>query len=167
MPFGKPQMLSHTERLTRFKLPTRIRSAVGTADEFGARLLLADRVAALPGVTVVDNKCNNGSLFVRLLLAPNCMRNFEAAVGLSFAEISRDGIFVCGLRSWDRHQVLSRGWGKLQNRNMLIFLPRDERELEVCWSILGRAFDHLTAEAESQSRLPVLLADVPRLWHHA
>ena len=160
--FGIPQMLSHTERLTRFKLPTRIRSTFGTADEFGVRLLLADRIATLPGVTVVDDKCGNGSLFVRILLAPNCIRNSEAAAGLSFAEISRDGILVYGLRSRDKHQVLSRGWGKLQNRNMLIYLPRDQRELEVCWSILNRAFDHLTAETEGQSRPPVFLADVPR-----
>ena len=155
-------MPGHRDRGIRFKLPTRIRSLMKLVDGFTPRLLLADRIAAMPGVTVIDNDSDKGPMVVRVMLTRSADSSHTTAGEQPFAEISRDGIVVYGLRSWDKHQVLCRGWGKLRNRGVLLFLPRDERELEICWSILSRAYDHLTAESAARSRHLVPMAGLPR-----
>jgi hypothetical protein len=56
---------------------------------------------------------------------------------------SNDGIEIFRLDRWTKHQVISRGWGKLTARDVLVFLPRTNRELETVWKIVQRAYDNL------------------------
>lgn len=146
----------------RFSLPTRIRSTVESADSFTPRLQLADRIAGLPGIAVIDSDGDKGPFVVKLLLATPGGSPGARAEQRPFAEISRDGIAVYGLRSWDKHQLLSRGWGRLQKHNVLLFLPRDERELDICWSIIQRAYESLTDLSAVRSARARFLADLPR-----
>ena len=150
------------ERRSRLKLPTRIRSAVESSHEFAPRLNLADRIAALPGVSVTEADCDAGLYAVQLVLITPSDANLTSEKSTLFAEIGRDGIVLHGLSGWDKHQVLSSGWGKLRKRHVLLYLPRDERELEVGWTILRRAYDCLLDLSTDPSRHNIYIADMPR-----
>lgn len=105
----------------RLRLPARSRANRFTHNDEGLTTVLAERVAAMP----------DG--------------------GAGICSVGGDTISVWGLDPVSRHQVLSRGWGKLGRQEVLLFLPRDEEELEICWSILSYAY--LTA-AHADSRPP-------------
>jgi hypothetical protein len=84
--------------------------------------------------------------------------------GAGICCVSNDTVSVFGLDLAIRHQVLSRGWGKLSRNEVLLFLPRDEEELEICWEILSYAH---RAAADADDRSPVAGApawsgDLPR-----
>ena len=80
-----------------------------------------------------------------------------------FCSNGSDGIFVHGLTDWDRHQVGLRGWGRLKGHGVLLHLPRDSDELEVCWNLLRRAYESLRADlARLGPTRPVWPYDMPR-----
>lgn len=132
-----------SQRRIRFKLPTRIRTARGFSRGFSPRPSLEDRIAKLPGVNVADCETDKGSDIVRVNLTLPADGETASHDHEPFADIGRDGVAVHGLGRAEKHQILSRGWGKLRKRDVLIYLPRDERELEICWSIIRRAYDRL------------------------
>jgi len=132
-----------------------------STDEFAPRLLLAHRIAELPGAKVVDIDNNGGPFTVQVYLTPGAEKNAGASSDRLFAQISHDGIVVNGLQNSDKHQVLSRGWGKLRKRAVVLYMPRNLQELEICWEILQRAFYRLSESGENAS-LPVFVADFPR-----
>lgn len=144
-------MPKRSERPTRFSLPNRIRTALKPADNFTPRLSLADRIAELPGVAVVESDRDAAPYTVRVMLERQSNAAAAPVEQIQFADISREGIVVRGLSSWDKHKALSSGWGKLRERDLLIFLPRDDRELEVCWTIIKRAYDYLVGMSNHRS----------------
>lgn len=154
-------MPPRAERRARLKLPTRIRSAVESSQGFAPRLSLADRIAGLQGVNVTEGDCDAGLYAVRVVLTAPMDAKLAPEKLTLFAEISRDGIVLHGLSGWDKHQVLSSGWGKLRKRHVVLYLPRDERELEVCWTILQRAYDCLLDLSTDPSRYNTYIADLP------
>jgi hypothetical protein len=68
--------------------------------------------------------------------------------------IGYNGISLPGLTDPERHQVLSRGWGRLDRQRVLLYLPRDESELAICWSILYRAYNSIINSPEQMSASP-------------
>ena len=128
--------------LTRLTLPIRIRAKKVDPDGLRARLELADRIATFAGVSTEDHDAT----------VPRSVDVFLQAQGESahrqspdvlLCTINCEGIWVYGLDDSDRHQILLRRWGRLQANGVLLFLPRDDEELEVCWTILQRAFRRL------------------------
>jgi len=147
----------------RFSLPARVRTRKPTQVDFSSRLALADRIADLPGIHTVEHIDGSLPCSVDVYLSGPDGPARKPTTSTLLCNISREGICVQGLADWDKYQVLCRGWGKLQQNRVLIHLPRDSGELEVCWTILERAFDSLTKPMEprvaikKQSRL-----DLPR-----
>lgn len=138
----------------RFRLPARIRTSIRPLPDFRPRLSLVDRIADMPGVVATEDSGSTVPRCVRVFLRPEVTSAKDRAPDRLFCEISLDGILVHGLKSWDKHQVLSRGWGRSKKRNVLLHLPRDETELDVCWLILQRAYDFLIhAPAVLETRL--------------
>lgn len=116
----------------QLRLPVRSRAHRLNPENDDMRAVLARRVAAMPGG------------------------------GAGICSVGSDAVSVCGLDPAIRHQVLSRGWGKLRGREVLLHLPRDEQELEICWKILCYA-----NRAETHTDDPQLTARVlPRLRVH-
>lgn len=135
----------------RFLLPARVRAKKVPEDGFSCRLALADRIAELPGIHTVDQSHDTLPCTVHVHLGNplRVARNQQAPRLL--CSISRDGIGVHGLADWEKYQVLCRAWGKLQIDCVLIHLPRDGGELEVCWNIIQRAYRALTEASDEVS----------------
>lgn len=132
------------ERPDRFRLPARIRASSAPQDEFSCRLALADRIAALPGIVTEDDPCDTlpSRASVYLQFTNRSPRRYLQRALL--CTISCGGVELFGLDTWGKQQVLSAGWGSLQRDYVLLYLPRDEQELEVCWDILRRTYQNIS-----------------------
>jgi hypothetical protein len=137
----------------RFVLPTRIRSRLGPSTGYAARALLADRIGGLPGIRISQDAAGQAPGIVASYAPKSRVRSTE----VSFCRIAANGISVQGLNDAERYHVLSRGWGRLENRNMLLFLPRDDDEFDVSWYILRHAYEAVS----SPSATPVQAARAP------
>jgi len=128
---------SETDRL---RLPPRPRINLGPDGNGAARYRLAERIAGLPRVHTVEEPDGilPGKVAVYVHAAGAARRQHESPI--SFCDITSSGISLEGLDDAERHQVLSRGWGRLENHRMQLFLPRNDGELDVCWRILYRAY---------------------------
>jgi hypothetical protein len=156
-------MATPVQETGRMHLPARIRLRTTPENGFSSRLALAHRIAELPDTQTVENGADTLPCCVEVYLRrqPESLRKQQAP--LLLCSISSAGVVIRGLCNRDKHQVLSRGWGKLERDHVLIFLPRDEMELEVCWSILQRAYDSLSV---ASVRTPLMRTastwDLPR-----
>ena len=128
----------------RFVLPTRIRSKLGPDNDYAARIRLADQISKLPGVHTFEDALEASPSIVGVYFANSSRTSRRQHPAVLFCKIRCDGIRVEGLNDAARHQVLSRGWGRLENRSIQLFLPRDDDEFDVCWHILYRAYRAIT-----------------------
>jgi hypothetical protein len=149
-------MATSAREISRFILPFRVRVRQAPDDSMSARLSLADRIADLAGVETSEPEPASGSWAVDV-----CVRHPVAPLRkqrppMLLCRIASDGIVAYGLGNVDRHQVLSRGWGRLHRDGVLLFLPRGEDELETVWSILIRAYESL--KCASAAAIPVRTA---------
>lgn len=128
----------------RFVLPTRIRSKLGPDTGVAAQDLLADRIAGLPGLHTFEDPLEPSPCTVAVYLQTMSGRRRANATARLFCKIRGTGISVEGLDDAERHQVLSRGWGRLESRGIQLFLPRDDDEFDVCWNIVHRAYRNIS-----------------------
>ena len=148
--------------LTRLSLPTRIRSKKPSAQSLAARLALAERIAELPGTRTEDHEATlpcGVDVFLRVATyVPRLQR-----VDTLLCHVGADSVRVCGLSAWERHQVVLRGWGSLRRRDVMLHMPRDISELEVCWDVIQHAYDNLTdGTANAGPVHTVWQAELPR-----
>ena len=156
-------MATPAHELEHYHLPARIRAGKVSADGFSCRLVLADRIADLPGIDVVEESGDTLPRRVRVYLRARSTSLRKQQQALPFCTRSRDRITIHGLSEWDRHQVLRGGWGKLRQDHVSLFLPRNTEELEVCWDVLQRAFSNLsTALAKAPLVRQASWLDLPR-----
>jgi len=127
----------------RFRLPSRIRNSTRSLPGIRLRLVLADRIADMPGVTMIRNSGDTGAHDFRFLLRAGAGSAIDRTPDRMFCQVRLDGIVVHGLMPWDIHRVLSRGWGRSCGRDVMLHLPRHKGELDVCWLIVQRAYDCL------------------------
>ena len=132
-------MVARARESAGLKLPKRIRTIRGPNTEYAARFALADRIAELPSAQVVEDGPHPlpGSISVYLQLDNRPARKRSPAV--LFCRVDHTGISVEGLSDSERNHILCRGWGTLEYHRIKLFLPRDDSEVEICWSILYRA----------------------------
>jgi len=107
------------------------------------RLALAARIAELPGIATVDvpGDASPAAVEIHLQRPASSLRDQLAPILL--CRIDQAGIDVHGLDDRDHHQLLSRRWGRLGASYVQLWLPRDNEELEVCWSVVRRAYARL------------------------
>ena len=141
----------------RFDLPSRIRRKGECPNDLSACVTLADRIADLPGTVTEDHGSTLPcSIDVYLCVPGESVRKVKP--DLLLCNIGKDGVRVYGLSAWDRHLVALRGWGHLKGQGVHLHLPRDNEELEICWSLLQRAYG-LLADAAAAAR------PVRKVWH--
>lgn len=133
-------MVTPASERVRRQLPTRLRAKKNARDSLTVRLALADRIAALPGIETLEERPGAVPSRVDVYLRPPSASIRRRPEPVKLCTISRNGIAVCGLSDRDRYWVLSRGWGRLCQNGVNVFLPRDIEELEVCWTILEQAY---------------------------
>lgn len=155
-------MAAVLEEPVRFQLPARLRKPSAAEDSL-PRLALADRISALPGIRTVENGSGTLPCGVTVYLTRQGRALRKQLPPRILCEISKDGVSIYGLCNRDRHQVLSRGWGKLEQDRVRMFLPRDDAEMEVCWRILQRAYcSILDLSARSPSMRYPTFGELPR-----
>jgi hypothetical protein len=148
----------------RFCLPSRIRNMLAPESLPPASRELAKRFAGLPRAETSADELSTypGSLRVILHRHTPCDRNGSHSTLL--CRIGSDGIFVEGLSDEERRHVLARGWGLLENSCIRLFTPRSDEELEICWTILRRAYDAiLTAPVDTKTAPQVSVDDLPEV----
>ena len=137
-------MATPANHVPRFQLPARIRIGKPASEELSSRLALADRIADLAGVEAVE--CGENTLPRQIAIYVHRTTAGRTILGpraVLLCRLSADGIVVHGLDNWAKHQVVMRAWGRLLNERVSLFLPRDEDELETCWSIVRQAYDQV------------------------
>ncbi|NIV18695.1 MAG: hypothetical protein GWN47_09895 [Woeseiaceae bacterium] len=137
-------MAMPTRDISRFILPVRVRTRQAVENHISVRLALAGRMADLPEIETADHDPDGVSRSVDVFVRGPVRSIRKQRPPALLCRIAHDGIVVFGLGNSDRHQVLSRGWGRLHRDGVLLFLPRGEDELETTWSILLRAYRSLT-----------------------
>lgn len=143
----------------RLCLPSRIRDMLAPEPVPPASRELAKRFAGLPQAETAADELSSypGSLRVVLYRHTACGRNGSQSTLL--CRIGNDGICVEGLSDEERQHVLSRGWGLLENRCIRLFTPRSDEELEICWTILRRAYDSILAAPVDTKTAPQVSVD--------
>ena len=137
-------MTATVHKAGRFELTQRVRTEKTFANELETRLALIDRIAELPGIETRERRDGATSCQVDLYLRHNSTRRSKERQSASyFCSLSRDGLKIRGLDLWAQHQVVSRGWGKLSSDEVLVFLPRNRRELDTVWKVVQRAYENL------------------------
>jgi len=111
------------------------------------QLTLAERIAGLPGIEIVRQTDDGLAAEVAIYVLDG-----TTAEARLLCNLQTEGITVHGLDDWDRHQVVSRGWGKLTRDCVLLFIPRDDSEIDVCWDILKRAGNRLSHSSAVRTR---------------
>lgn len=162
-------MLNPAAKTGRFRLPRRIRTRQVGGDNVGSRLRLADRVSGLAGIHT--REAGEATLPCSVDVYVTHTVGGDLAETAALCRIRPDAILVHGLSFADKHQVLSRGWGSLELIGVSIPLPKDDEELDVCWSILLRAYEQLTsapaampeANAAVQAGCSEIFPNVPSL----
>jgi hypothetical protein len=145
-------MAAAAHEVKHYHLPARIRARKAHDDSFSCRLALADRIADLAGIQAVEDGDDVLPSRVTVYLrAPSASQRREHTA-LLLCRIGRDEIEIHGLDLGDRYRVLRAGWGRLRQDHVLMYPPRDQAELEVCWSVIQRAHRFLT-EASARSPL--------------
>lgn len=132
------------KKTTPFKLRARARNRKCQSNDIHFRMELIDRIAALRGVETIDHRVDTVPRQIDVYLkhdgADGARRTQSPPM---LCSLNSNGLMVSGLDRWARHHVASRGWGRPIFDQMLIFLPRDNKELDVVWKILRRAYDNL------------------------
>lgn len=122
-----------------FEVPPRARQPGLPHDSNQARILLAERIAELPGIRTVDNGPESLPSSVTVFLERDRRPARKRRPPLPLCVISRDGLSVHGLSLRDRQHLATQGWGTLSHERVRVFMPRDEHEVDVCWTILQHA----------------------------
>lgn len=152
-------MLNSEHPGSRLLLPPRAQIAAGTSQfSVRSRLDLAARIAELEWIEIVDVPSDTVPAAVEIFLQNPAVPLRKRQTPKLICRIDRTGIEIHGLSDRDRHHILSRRWGRLIFDAVQLYLPRDDNELETCWSVVKHAYDS-TIEAESASsaaRLPEL-----------
>lgn len=151
-------MTSLLQNEMKFQLPARIRIKSASREGYLARLLLADRIAELPGIETVETDAARLPGSITIHLVSDTARARKQKPPVLFCRISIEGINLQGLSDRDRYHVLARGWGTLAQDNVLVYLPQDEQELDVCWSIIQHAYNVLLGSPLESSPRPIVAA---------
>lgn len=145
-------MATTFQKPTPFKLRARIRNRKSLSNDLQMRMALIDRIADLRGIETVERRDDTAPCQVDVYLkrdAADRVRKTQSPPLL--CSLNCKGVFVSGLDRWEQHQVVSRGWGKLIFDQALVFLPRDNKELEVVWKIIQRAYGNLFVSPAEES----------------
>lgn len=132
-----------------FRLPPRVRFKPERESSSGPRLALADRIAGLRDIETIEYGND----------APPREAHFYLR-RRTLCSIQPHGITVHGLDNRDRNQVIAGGWGSLVGDRVLVHLPRDARELDVCWRIVCQAHESLTSATDR----PDQVHNAARIW---
>ncbi|MDH4055022.1 MAG: hypothetical protein OEW73_00810 [Gammaproteobacteria bacterium] len=145
-------MATAADHVRRLLLPTRIGDGNSPSEGCLPRLALAARIADLPGILTVDKVVDQTHFSVNVFLQPDPGSTRKPLIPVRFCSINNDGIEIFGLSDTDKEAIVANGWGQLQAKRVLVYLPRDKAEVEACWRILTFAHERLNDEFNAHRR---------------
>ncbi|MDH3434391.1 MAG: hypothetical protein OEM60_11065, partial [Gammaproteobacteria bacterium] len=98
-------MLIPADKADRLELPTRVKTRAADGDGFSCRIALADRIATLPNIRVVEASSDALPCRVDVYLDREHTSAHKQQIPVLFCSINREGVAVYGLSNWERHQV--------------------------------------------------------------
>lgn len=120
---------------------------------------LTERIEALPGIKVEHALLPDNTLTTdHFIEGAYILRDARTAPHL-LCHIDNDGILIPDMSPLDTEQVMRKGWASCVDEAVVLFLPRDDIEMEVSWRIVLLAYQFLTspqsgARRKGQARLP-------------
>jgi hypothetical protein len=126
--------------LSRFRLPARTGSKLGQHAGSAAHFELVERIAELPHVQIVEQIGSHGQITACVNLQTDQRPARRQSPPAFYCAVSPTGIIVDGLSESEQLEVVDQDWGTREGHRIQLSLPRDDAELEVCWSILHRAY---------------------------
>ena len=145
-------MATAADQVRCLMLPTRIQDRVLSSEGCLPRLALAARIAELPGIVTVDKVVDQIRFGVNVFLRPESGSTRKPVAPIRFCSIDNDGIEIFGLNSADKLIIVSHGCGRLHAKRVLVYLPRDNAEVDACWRILAFAYETISGEFNRQRR---------------
>jgi hypothetical protein len=146
-----------------FEVPARIRDEGLPADSQHAGLLLADRIAGMPCIRTVEKGAKALPSSVAVYLDGSHAPVRKQMPPITLCVIRRNDLTVYGLHLEERRHLVTRGWGHAEHDRVRMFLPRDEREVDICWTILQHAhFALMNPSARSTVARHRFNGDLPR-----
>ena len=157
-------MATPSRGTSHYHLPARIRADIAFDNSFSSRMALVDRISGMAGIHTVESAADTLPFRVQIYLQePSASVRREHPL-LLLCTLAADGIEIYGLSQWDRHQVLRGGWGRLRRDHVFFYPPRNNEELEVCWGVMQRAYQHLSdLSAKGPLARKSLLWNLPRV----
>jgi hypothetical protein len=159
-------MVFSTLDLPDFVLPMRVCGKPGRGLGSVAQFQLIERIAELPHVQTVERGTHCGPITACVYLQPDQRPARKQFPPVMLCQVSHTGISIEGLSHAERLEVLGKGWGRLEAHRVQLFLPRNDSELEACWSILYRAYNSIINPPQQTPTAPaVLLGESPEPSH--
>jgi hypothetical protein len=146
-------MAAAADQVRRLTLPTRIHDRILPSEGCLPRLALAARIADLPGIVTVDKVVDQTHFSANVFLQPFFGNTRKPVAPIRYCSITNDGIEIHGLSDIDIEVIVAGGWGRLQAKRVVLWLPRDKSEVEACWLILALAYDRLNDESNACRRV--------------
>jgi hypothetical protein len=140
-----------------FALPTRLHDQPVRGLGSVAQFQLIERIAELPYVQTVERGGHCGPITACVFLQPDQRPARKQFPPVMLCQVSHTGISVEGLSDAERLEVLGKGWGRLEANRVQLFLPRNDSELEACWSILYRAYNSIINPPQQSPTAPAVL----------
>lgn len=145
------------------ELPARTGTTVAHESGLAYQIALADRIAELRNIVATEDAGDTVPRRAEVYLQPPYRSIRRRPAPRLLYTVGPDGLTVLGLTEWDRHQVLSRGWGQLRDGHVVLYWPRNDEELDVCWQVVQRAYEFLSRVSEnSMPARKVSPWDLPR-----
>ena len=145
-------MARTTNNAARFLLPARIRNKRKSSGDFSARMALIDRIAELPEIETVERNDEASPRRVDIYLRRDAAdRVLKRKPPQLLCSLDSNGVFLSGLDRWEQYQVLAKGWGRLVDDRVFVYLPRDNKELEAVWNTFRTAYERLIGPAKPES----------------
>jgi hypothetical protein len=116
------------------------------ANTFG----LAGRIEALPGIRPEHTLLSDGSLATSYFLDWPYLSRGALGDARLLCYIDCGGIMLPELEASDKEEVMRKGWACCPEAPVMLFLPRNEIEMETLWRIVLLGYRLLTSRPEAQ-----------------
>jgi hypothetical protein len=113
---------------------------------------LAGRIEALPGIRPAHTLLADGSLATSYFLDWPYLFRCTLGDAQLLCHVDCSGIMLPKLEAPDKEEVMRKGWVCCPEAPVMLFLPRNDIEMETLWQIVLLGYRFLTSRQAAQRR---------------
>lgn len=106
---------------------------------------LTERIAALPGIRPEHTLLADDSLATDHFIEDSYVLRRSSTSPQLLCHVDCDGIMLPEISALDKEEVLQKGWSSYTDGPVILFLPRDNIEMEIAWRIVLLSYHFLTS----------------------